>query len=214
MKNAHKPVLDFVSKHVIGKAVVAAPIETTTDGSRMTSAYEEDVVFSGLGRTDRGFSFDMTTLARGTRYAVDKNGSRLLAEGTLNTVRVLRYEMTERASTGELIGFSRFISSTNTQPDPMQGAFFLVRMWMERDALVVTESQVGYADFIGADEKMKPFAIDGKYRYAVENGKLTVEYEQATFDVDPKTLERKRTADKFPVQVSREVQFPPALEAA
>ena len=209
-----KDVVNFLSKNVIGKAVVAPPVTTSTDGSRITSAYEEDVVFSGLSTTERGFSFDMTTLARGTRYAVDKKGSRLLAEGTLNAVRVLRYEMTERASTGELIGFSRFISSTNTQPDPMQGAFFLVRMWMERSALVVTESQVGYADFIGADAKMKPSAIEGKYRYTVVKGKLSVEYEQATFDVDPKTLDRKRTADKFPVQVSREVQFPSALEAA
>jgi len=41
-----------------------------------------------------------------------------------------------------------------------------------------------------------------------------IRYEQRTFDVDPETLHRTPTADKFPVQVSHQIQFPPTLEAS
>ena len=204
-------VFEFVKRHVIGKAVVAPPVTTDVDGGRITSAYEEDAVFSNLTETANGFSFDMTTLARGTRYVRDK-GRALLAEGTLNTVRVIRYEMTERRSSGKLVGFARFISSTNTQPDPFSGAVFLVQMSLERDRLAVHETMVGYVDFVSADRTFKPVAWDGKYSYAREQERLVVRYEQETFNVDPATLQRTPTGDKFPTQVSQEIDFPMELE--
>jgi len=205
-------VVEFVKRHVIGKSVVAPPVTTDVDGGRITSTYEEDAVFSNLTETANGFSFDMTTLARGTRYVRDKKRE-LLAEGTLNTVRVIRYEMTERSSSGKLVGFARFISSTNTQPDPFFPAIFLVQMSLERDRLAVHETMVGYVDFVAADGSFKPVALDGKYSYALEQDRLVVRYEQETFDVDPTTLRRTPTGDKFPAQVSQEIDFPMELES-
>lgn len=204
--------LEFLKSHVIGRAVGAAPVTTHTDHDVITGAYEEDAIFSNLVETANGFSFDMTTLARGTRYVHDKGGRQLLAEGTLNAVRVVRYEMTERRSSGHLVGFARFVSSTNTQPDPFSGTIFLVRMWLKDGVLEVEENMAGYADFVSADGSFTPRAVDGKYRYAVEHGKLAVHYQQRTFDVDPETLRRTPTADRFPDQVSREIEFPSPLE--
>jgi len=204
--------LKFLRSHVIGKAVAAAPITTQSDGDAITAAYEEDAVFSSLVESADGFSFDMTTLARGTRYVRGKRGQVLVAEGTMNAVRVVRYEMTERRSSGHLVGFSRFVSSTNTEPDPFSGAIFLVRMWPKNTGLQVDEALMGYADFVSEKGTFQPMAVEGTYQYALERGKLVVRYQQATFSVDTKTLKRTRTRDKFPVQVSREVEFPSRLE--
>ena len=59
-------------------------------------------------------------------------------------------------------------------------------------------------DFVAAKGTSKPVAIDGKARYVVKDGKLELHYEQTTFDVDPETLRRTPTKDKFPPQVSKE----------
>ena len=206
-------VLEFLRNHVIGRAVAATAVTTHTDRGHLTSAYEEDAVFSGLAETARGFSFDMTVLARGTRYTPDKNGQ-MVAEGTLNAVRVMRYELTERLSTLKLIGVGRFVSSTNDQPDPLAGATFLIQLWMKDDALVLHETQVGYVDAVSADGSFKPFAVDGKVTFALDRDVLVVRYAQETFNVDPHTLTRSPSGDKLPVQESREVQFPPSLDAA
>jgi len=203
-------VLEFLKRHVIGKYLVADPITTLGQDDSITSAYEEDAVFSNLVETAQGFSFDMITLARGTRYL---HGDTLLAEGSLNAVRVVRYEMTERLSTGDLLGHARFVASTNTHPDPFAGTIFLVRMWLNDTTLEVEENHVGYADVVSAEGTYKPIATSGTYTYTVENDRLVVKYQQQTYDVDPKTLERTQTAEKAPVQVSREIVFPQPLDA-
>jgi hypothetical protein len=203
-------VLEFLKSHVIGKSVIAPAVSTHNDNGKLTIAWEEDAVFSNLVETTQGFSFDMITLARGTRYLP---GKELIAEGTMNTVRVIRYDMTERLSSGHLIGYSRFISSTNNQPDPFAGTIFLVRMWLSDGILHVDENHVGYADRVAADGSFRSIATDGKYTYSIEHNQLVLTYSQQTFEVDPKTLHRTPTKDEFPMQISREITFPELLQA-
>jgi hypothetical protein len=206
-------VVKFLKDHVIGKTVVAAPVTTRIDQGRTEGVYEDQTFFSNLVEKAQGFSFDLTVIFRGTLYQVDKGGQRGQPEGSLNAVRVYRYEMTERQSSGKLVGFARFISSTNAQPDPVSGTVFLARMGLEGGALAVHETQAGYADVAVAGGTFKSVASDAKYRYAVEDGKLVVQLQQATFDVDPETLKRTPTQDKFPTQVSKEIGFPPIVGA-
>jgi len=206
-------VLEFLKQHVVGRAVAAEPIVTHSDEGQITSAYEDDMQFSNLVETVDGFAFDLTSLARGTRYVVGK-GRELRAEGTLNAVRVIRYQMSERRSSGGLVGYAHFISSTNAKPDPFAGAVFLVRMWRRGEALEVEENMVGYVDFVTHDEGLRPMAVEGRYLYTAERGQLMVRYEQATFHVDPETLARTPSGDEFPVQVSCEVPVPTPLVAA
>ena len=201
-------VLEFLKRNVIGKSIISPPTITETDHNIFTTAYEEDAVFSNLVQTQHGFSFDMTTLARGTRYF---SGSKIRAEGTMNTVRVIRYEMTERLSSGNLIGHAHFISSTNSQPDPLAGTIFLVRMWFANDVLKIEEQHIGYADVWSSEGNFKSVATDGKYTYSIKDGKLVVKYQQKTFYVNPKTLRRVPTKDNFPAQISQEIAFPSEL---
>src|SRR5262249_51194027 len=111
-----------------------------------------------------------------------------------------------RVSTGRLLGNARYISSTNTQFDPVAGTCFLVQMRVDGDALLVNERQVGYSDFPTLDGGTKPQALDCRYRYSLDSaGVLSVEFDQESFDVDPMPFERRPSGDRFPTQVSREV---------
>lgn len=204
-------VIHFLGREVIGRAVAAAPVVIRSEADGLTTAYEEDVVYSNLAETSHGFSFDLTTLARGTRYTAEKHGSGQVAEGTMNSVRVIRYEMTKRRSTGEILGYARLISTTNAE-DPLGGAFFLVRMGVVGDVLEVSEHLMGYGDIRSADGPFEPIAIDGTYRYRSENGALVVEYQQHNYHVDPHTLSKSPTGEDFPLQISREVVFPTPLD--
>ena len=204
--------IDFLRRHVIGRYIVADPITTQIDNNRMAAAYEEDAVYSNLVETAQGFSFDLTTMARGTRYI---KGDKLLAEGTMNAVRVIRYEITERLSSGDLLGHARFISSTNSEPDPFAGTIFFVSLKIRDGVLNIQEKHVGYADEMSVEGKFLPVATDGKYSYEVDDdGRLVVRYQQETFNVDPKTFKRTPTRDKFPMQVSCEISFPVELNLA
>jgi len=201
--------IEFLKKHVIGRAVVAAPITTFTDQGRVESVYEDQTFFSNLVETANGFGFDLIVIQSGTLYELDK-GERAQPGDNLDAVRVYRYEITERKSSGRLVGFARFISSTGTEFDAWSGTIFLVQLWLQGGELVVQETQFGYGDFVAAGGASKPIASDGRYRYAIEDGKLAVYYKQTTFDVDPETLQRTPTKDQFQIQISKEIGPPPS----
>ena len=197
-------VLTFLADHVIGKTLIADPIKTCTDRGRIEGVYEDQSIYHNLIETSGDqFRFDLTTLTTGSLHEVDKGAARQQSEVSLNAIRILRYEMTERKSSGKLVGFARFLSSTNAQPDPFSGTIFLVRMSMEGQDLLVQESQIGYADVAGVDGSVRSIASDGQYRYAVKNGKLETSYQQTRFDVNPETLERNRLATSSQVKLAK-----------
>jgi len=205
-KSERTEAIKFLRKYIIGRTVVAEAVTTSDDGGRLAVAYEDQTFFNNLVETADGFSFDLTALSRGTRFVKgDRRG--FLAEGTLDAIRVYRYEITERKSSGELVGYARYVASTNPQHDPFSGTCFLSRISIAGGEFVVEDTQAGYCDFVSSDGSFRAVASDGKYRYAPKRGKLVVYYQQATFDVDPETMRRTRTKDKFPLQVSREIDF-------
>lgn len=197
-------VIDFLERNVIGKTVIAEPVTTCTSDNQIESTYIDQSFFSNLLRSADGFRFDLTSVTLGRRYVLDGDGKHKELAGTLDAVRLYRYEMTERASSGRLLGFARFLSSTNTASDPFAGTCFLVEMRMEGEDLVVQETQVGYADFFAYGGTRKPMASDGLYRYSVQDGKLVLRFTQTTFNVDPDSLKRTPSGDVFPTQISKE----------
>jgi hypothetical protein len=203
-------LIRFIKENLIGRVIVAPPTTTTIENGKIRSIYEEDVVYSNFAETSAGFAFDLTNLSRGTRYTSSTTGKDFVAEGSLNAVRVLRYEMTFRRSTGHILGFARFISSTNPI-DPMTGTVFRVRMWLSGDILEVEEIMCGYADIESGSGGFQAIAIDGRYKYECIDGNLAVSYQQSTFIVNPDTMDRVATGDVFPLQVSKEITFPSRL---
>lgn len=208
-KSERTEILAFLRKHVINRTVVAEPLTTSDDQGKLATSYEDQTFFNNLVETSDGFCFDLTALARGNRYVRGERG--FLVEGTLDAIRVYRYHITERKSSGKLVGYGRFVASSNTQDDPFSGTCFLARLSLQNGELFVEETQAGYSDFVSADGGFKPVASDGRYRYAVENGKLALYYQQTLWDVDAESLRRTRSKDKLPEQVSRETELPVPL---
>ncbi len=121
-------VVEFLQRNVIGRTVVAAPITAQTNDGGTEVTYADQNFFGDLAVRSDGFTFDLTSITLGRRYGLDANGEKVQLAGSMDAVRVFRYEMTERPSTGEVLGFARFVSSTNVQSDPMAGTCFLSRM--------------------------------------------------------------------------------------
>ncbi|MET0143522.1 MAG: hypothetical protein ABW328_01860 [Ilumatobacteraceae bacterium] len=196
--------MDFLERNVIGRAVVSAPVTAMTNDGATEVTYVDQNLFGNLTVRADGFSFDLTSITLGRRYGVDEHGEPVELAGSMDAVRVYRYDMTERSSTGELLGFGRFVSSTNVQSDPLAGTCFVVRMTLDGDELIVEDTQIGYGDFPARGGRRRPVALDGTYRYSVSDGQLTVQFDQSTYDVDPASLQRTPTGEEFPTQHSEE----------
>lgn len=199
-------VFEFIARNLIGSTLTSDVVSATTNGGRTEVTYADQTFFSDLVRRQGGFDFDLTVITLGRRFGLQEDGERSELAGSMDAVRVYRYEMTERVSTGRLLGFARHISSTNDQFDPLAGTCFMIRMEIDGDALVVVERQIGYGDFPAPGGGRKPQAVDSRYRYSVDaHGHLTSTFDQEMFDVDPDSLERTPSGDQFPTQVSKEL---------
>jgi hypothetical protein len=197
-------VVDFIEQNLIGRTLSSTPIRAVTNDGATEVTYVDETFFSNLVRRRLGFDFDLTAITMGRRFGLS-DGHRAELAGSMDAVRVYRYQMTERVSTGRLLGFARHISSTNAQFDPVAGTCFMVQMRIEDGALISEEQQVGYGDFPGVGGRRRAQALDSVYRYSVdENGILQLRFDQVTFDVDPDSFARVPSGDKFPTQLSQE----------
>lgn len=197
---ASMTVAQFIERNLIGRTLRSSLINALINDGRTEVTYADQTFFSNFVRREQGFDFDLTVITLARRFGL-YDGRRTELAGTIDTVRVYRYQMTERVSTGRLLGFARHISTTNTEFDPVDGTCFMVQMRVEDGTLVVDERQVGYGDFPVPDGR-KPQALDSTYRYSLDaQGALQLRFDQATFDVDPDTFDRTPSGDKFPTQV-------------
>lgn len=198
-------VAEFIEQNLIGRTLTSSPIRALINDGRTEVTYADQTFFSDFVSREQGFDFDLTAITFGRRFGLHDD-RRVELAGTMDAVRVYRYQMTERVSTGRLLGFARHISTTNTQFDPVAGTCYMIQMRVEDGTLIVDERQIGYGDSPVPGGGRKPKALDSAYRYFLDaEGILHLRFDQATFDVDPDTFERTPSGDKFPTQVSREM---------
>jgi hypothetical protein len=197
-------VTKFLKKHVIGKTVATPKTTFKVDDNKMEGDYEDLTTFNNFAETAQGFSFDVTTVSKETRYDLDRDGKRILPGRDNSGTEVFRYEICERASTKQLTGTARLLSRT-TKGASYEGCAVLVTGVKVADGkLAWSETLPGYVDLIAAKGKYKPGSWDSKYTLSVVEGKLWTEYETKRFDVDPDTLKRTPTKDKLPLFVAKE----------
>lgn len=202
---ASAAVAEFIQQNLIGRTLTSSPITALTNDGGTEAEYADQTFFSNFVRREQGFDFDLTVITYGRRFGLS-DGRRMELAGTMDAVRVYRYQMTERVSTGRLLGFARYISTTNSQFDPVAGTCFMIRMRLDTGSLVVDERQVGYGDFPAPGGGRSPRALDSTYQYSLDaQGALQLQFDQATFDVDPDTFERSPSGDVFPTQISLEM---------
>jgi hypothetical protein len=68
------------------------------------------------------------------------------------------------------------------------------------------ETLPGYLDMIASKGKYKPGSGDAKTTFKLVAGKLWIEYEATSYDVDPERLERRAAKEKTRTFLSKEVE--------
>ena len=201
-------VTKFLDDHVIGKTVGSPKTTSKRDEGRMEADYEDQTTFNNFASTAQGMRFDVTTVSKETRYELSKDGKRLLPGRDLSGTEVYRYELCERASTKQLTGTARLLSMTTKVPS-REGAVLLVTgVKVEGGKLSWNETLPGYLDLVTTKGKYKPGSWDSTSTFSLAGGKLRVEYDVTNFDVNPDTLKRTPTKDKFPTFSAKEIQEP------
>ena len=198
-------VTKFLKEHVMGRTVATRKVTFKLDDNKMEGDYEDLTTFNNLAETAYGFSFDVTTVNKETRFDLDKAGKRIRPGRDNSGTEVFRYEICERASTMKLTGTARLLSKTTKGPGYEGCAILVAGMNVADGKLVWKETLPGYVDLIATKGKYKPGSWDSKYTFSVVEGKLRSEYDTKRFDVDPDTLKRTATDDKLPLFVAKEI---------
>ena len=177
-------IADFVRQHVLGRSVSTGPIrETSSDGATETvSTYS--VTIDHFRALARGFELGMK------QQIVTE--TRTLASGstTRSTVNYdYRYEVAVQASTGQLVGLNRTISSTEPGAPPF-GPYFAVKAKRLPDGgFQIEEETVQYTDVM-IEGRLRPGAQRYVTAYLDKGGKLEKREYVYTFAVDPESNRR------------------------
>jgi hypothetical protein len=103
----------FLRDHVIGRTVATPETVVKYAGNKVEGVSSATDSFTNLVETPDGFRFDVVSVARLTNYDLDKDGKRIRPGRKEDGLYLSRYELTERRSTGGLVGTNRIVSSTH-----------------------------------------------------------------------------------------------------
>jgi hypothetical protein len=199
-------VTTYLKKHVLGKTVATPKTTFKWDDNKVEGDVEDQTTYNNFSETAEGLCFDMVTVSKITHFDLDAEGKRVPPGRGFSGTTVLRYELCERASTKKLTGAARFLSTTVKGPSTEGMAVLVTGVKVADGKLSWDETLPGYGDVPAAKGKYRARSFDGKYTFAVVDGKLRVEYDQTNFDVDPDTLKRTPTKEKLPSFVSLEIE--------
>jgi hypothetical protein len=183
----------FLRDHVIGKTVATPETVVKYAGNKVEGVSSGTDNFTNLVETPDGFTFDVLSVAKLTNYDLDKDGKRVLPGRKEDGLYLSRYQLTERRSTGGLVGTNRVVSSTHKTFTA--GYTLAVLLEVQGGGLQTREHSLFYEDFFAEKGKWKPGASEVTLRFSLQGGKLRVDAENLQFDVDLKTLKKTRTAD-------------------
>ena len=198
-------VVKFLKEAVIGRTLATPKTTFPWDDGKAEGEVEDQYTYHDLTETAHGFCFDVTTVSRIMFYDLDKEGRRVQPGRAWRGTTVVRYEIGERASTKQLTGFCRVLSTTNKDSRPTGTVRIITGMRLSDGKLTWEATRPGYADAPAAGGTYKPAAIDGKETFLLEDGKLRNQTDLAFFDVDPDTLRRSPSPNKTLTLVAKEV---------
>jgi hypothetical protein len=185
--------LKFLRGHVIGKTVRTKETVFKYAGGKVEGVTSGSDSFTNLVETPDGFKFDVFSVNRLTNYDLDEAGKRVKPGRNEDAAYLSRYDLTQRKSTGRLVGTSRVVSSTHKTYTA--GYTVAVLLEVSDAGLRSREHTLFYEDFFEVKGRWKPGASETTLRFSLHKGKLRVQGENLQFDVDPKTLKKTRTAD-------------------
>ncbi len=201
MKNQ---IVRYLKENVLYREMETDEITYSLEEGRYEGIYSDRMIFSGLSETENSIRFDLTTVTKEKIYLLDGNGDRERTTKDFTGTSVFRYELACRKSTGEMTGYMRGISST-VKDHTMEAVVYGVHhVRMEEGQLKWDEKQLFYRDAPAGEDKYRPVAFDSSVRFYLEKEKLVFEYLTTYFDVDPVTMEKILSKDKYPAYVTKE----------
>ncbi|MBC8354395.1 MAG: DUF1566 domain-containing protein [Planctomycetes bacterium] len=194
VQSTKQRIVSFLRSNVVGRSVVGK-VSTSIDRGRLESVFERRTTFARLLESPNGFGFDeVLRIRESITPRGSKNRSEASSRNADRTV-ILRHQYSIRASTGELVGYTREISGNS---DRLSAAAVVKRgrVSFENGVLTIRTSTVGYDDHVSV-KGPKPGGFRSQTQYSIIEGQLRRVQANEYFEVDPdtdvKTPDRRET---------------------
>ena len=198
-------LIEFLERHVDGKTLRTPELVYELNDGALEGVYSDQISFSNLKYAQTGFQLDMFVVASEKIYRLDENRARIELRKDFSGVSLFRFEIARRKSSERLTGLFRCISASGKDVPAEAIVSAIYDVAFGNDELTLVEEQALYRDQPVEEDRFKPVAFHAQHRFYVEAGKLHFSYSGTSFDVDPTTLERHDSGDRFPSFVSVEI---------
>lgn len=198
-----KQIVRFLRNNILGKILYTPDVIYSLDKGNLEGIYSDRIMFSDLAETEWGIQFNMTTISREKVFEI-QNKRPVKQTKDYTGTSVFRYELAFRKSTSQITGFMNAISTTVKNHTMEAIAYGVYDMKLNDDQLKWKESQLFYRDMPSSKGKYIPAAFDSDIRLYFENGKVVFEYTPLYYDVNPETMIKTLSKDKYPLYISKE----------
>lgn len=196
--------LKFFQENVLGRILETDEVVYSLEQGKLQGFYSDQMIFSDLSATEYGIQFNMTTVTKEKIYKVDADGSRGEVTKDFTGTSVFHYELACRKSSSQITGYVRCLSSTVREHTMEAVVYGVYNILIEKGQLKWNEQQLFYRDNPAGENKYHPVAFDSSIRFYMENDKLTFEYLPVYYNVDPATMHRTLSKDKYPPFIAKE----------
>jgi len=202
MKNQ---IVEFLRNNIIGRILYTDDVIYYLENGKLEGVYSDKMIFSDLTITENGFQFNMTTVTEEQVYTLDSEKKRDQLVKDFTGTSVFHYRLALRKSTNRFTGFVQNISSTVEDHTMEAVVYGVYNMELENQELKWKENQLLYRDMPSEDKtSFRAVAFDSNVRFYMENGKVVFEYLPVYWNVDPVTMKKTLSKDKYPPFVSKE----------
>lgn len=184
-------VVRFLKREVLGKPLYHHSV-SKIDGGKVEVDYSRTLTFANCIETENGFMFDIFFDIKQINYDIDNAGSRKGTSTSKDRSLVMRFEVRERTSTGQLLGFCHTLANSLMDSS---GQADHVQLQMEGNRLKIKRSTIGYYDSFSSENTYKPGASDEDTEIFVLDSKLQHVQKIQLYEVDPVSLKRTPNAE-------------------
>lgn len=192
-------VYQFLQKNVVNRTL-SRQAEGTIAGGTIAYEFQRDMTICNLVRTKNRFSYDVIYVIKQRNWDL-KDGKKSGDPRIEDRMMVTRFELGNRKSTGEVVGFLRSVTSTRAD---WGGSTSTLRMKTEDETLLVEVKTGIYSDYFAAGGKYYPGASESNQQWFIRDGKLVLESRNKVYRVDPETGKKELVNDSDKPKVDTE----------
>lgn len=200
-----RKIVAFLRDRIMGRTLHTDELTYSLEDGALEGVYSDQMTFSNLLHSESGLRFDLFVVSRERLYAKDAGGERGELRKDFSGASLFHYELARRASTGQVTGFMRYVSSSLPGPVPAEAvASTVLGVTLKKDQLSWREREILYRDQPAAGGGHRPVAFEAGCRFFEEDGKARYEYDGVCMDVNPKNFSRIPSTSVYPRFLARE----------